>query len=90
MTRDGIAAWLGIDWADEKHRWAMRINGENRIQQGDWSIHRRRLSSSINGGAIIDHEASRERRLVAGRYRTIRRALGGPKIVLGPVYSGEQ
>jgi len=35
MTQDRIAVWLGIDWADQKHRWAMRIEGETRIQQGD-------------------------------------------------------
>jgi transposase len=35
MTQDGIAVWLGIDWADQKHRWAMRIEGETRVQQGD-------------------------------------------------------
>jgi transposase len=35
MTQDGVAVWLGIDWADQKHRWAMRIEGETRIQQGD-------------------------------------------------------
>jgi hypothetical protein len=32
MTQDGVAVWLGIDWADEKHRWAMRIDGETSIQ----------------------------------------------------------
>ena len=35
MTQGGEAVWLGIDWADEKHRWAMRIDGETRIQQGE-------------------------------------------------------
>jgi transposase len=35
MKKDGVAAWLGIDWADEKHRWAMRVDGEARVQQGD-------------------------------------------------------
>lgn len=30
-----VAASLGIDWADKKHRWAMRISGEVRIQQGE-------------------------------------------------------
>jgi hypothetical protein len=35
MTQDGVAIWLGIDWADQKHRWAMRIKGETRIQQGE-------------------------------------------------------
>ncbi|MBV9036659.1 MAG: IS110 family transposase [Acidobacteriaceae bacterium] len=35
MTQDGVTLWLGIDWADEKHRWAMRIDGEARIQQGE-------------------------------------------------------
>ena len=33
--QDKVAAWIGIDWADQKHRWAMRIEGETRIQQGD-------------------------------------------------------
>lgn len=35
MTQDDVTLWLGIDWADEKHRWAMRIDGEARIQQGE-------------------------------------------------------
>jgi transposase len=35
MTQDQVAVWLGIDWADQKHRWAMRINGEARFQQGE-------------------------------------------------------
>jgi hypothetical protein len=35
MTQDEVVVWLGIDWADQKHRWAMRIEGETRIQQGD-------------------------------------------------------
>ena len=35
MTQDGVTIWLGIDWADQKHRWALRIDGEARIQQGE-------------------------------------------------------
>jgi transposase len=35
MTHEGVTIWLGIDWADQKHRWAMRIDGEARIQQGE-------------------------------------------------------
>jgi transposase len=35
MTQDQVAVWLGIDWADQKHQWAMRINGEARFQQGE-------------------------------------------------------
>jgi transposase len=35
MTQDEVAVWLGIDWADQKHRWAMRIAGERRVTQGD-------------------------------------------------------
>jgi hypothetical protein len=34
MTRDEVAVWLGIDWADQKHRWAMRIDGEERVTPG--------------------------------------------------------
>jgi hypothetical protein len=35
MTQDRVTVWLGIDWADQKHRWAMRIDGEARIQQAE-------------------------------------------------------
>lgn len=35
MTQDGVAVWLGIDWADEKHSWAMRIDGETRVHRGE-------------------------------------------------------
>jgi transposase len=38
MTEGSVmefAAWIGIDWADKKHRWAMRMQGEERVQQGD-------------------------------------------------------
>jgi hypothetical protein len=35
MTQDGVAVWLGIDWADEKHSWAMRIDGETRVHKGE-------------------------------------------------------
>ena len=24
---ESYAAWLGIDWADERHRWAMQVAG---------------------------------------------------------------
>jgi hypothetical protein len=35
-----IAAWLGIDWADERHRWAMQVaapavGAATRIEQGE-------------------------------------------------------
>lgn len=32
---ESIAAWLGIDWADRKHFWAMRVAGEARLEQGE-------------------------------------------------------
>ena len=35
MTQENETVWLGIDWADEKHRWAMRIQGETRTQHGE-------------------------------------------------------
>jgi Transposase/Transposase IS116/IS110/IS902 family len=35
MTQDRVTVWLGIDWADQKHRWAMRSDGDARIQQGE-------------------------------------------------------
>jgi hypothetical protein len=35
MTQNEVAVWLGIDWADQKHRWAMRVDGEHRVTQGD-------------------------------------------------------
>lgn len=30
-----LAAWLGIDWADQKHRWAMRLKRRDAIHQGE-------------------------------------------------------
>ena len=35
MTQDGVTLWLGIDWADQNHRWALRMDGEAHIQQGE-------------------------------------------------------
>ena len=32
---ESYPAWLGIDWADEKHRWAMRVAGEGSNEQGE-------------------------------------------------------
>ena len=32
---ESYAAWLGIDWADEKHRWALQVAGQTRIEQGE-------------------------------------------------------
>ena len=44
MIHDGTV-WLGIDWGDEKHRWAMLIDGETRIQQAELEHIRRQLKS---------------------------------------------
>jgi transposase len=52
MTQDGIAVWLGIDWADEKHRWAMRINGESRIHQGELEHTPEAVEQFVSGLAI--------------------------------------
>lgn len=30
-----FAAWLGIDWADQKHAWALRTEGEKQVQSGE-------------------------------------------------------
>ena len=30
-----FAAWLGIDWADEKHVWALQVAGQTRLEHGD-------------------------------------------------------
>jgi hypothetical protein len=35
MTEQAVSIWLGIDWADQKHRWAMRIDRETRVQEGE-------------------------------------------------------
>jgi transposase len=52
MTQDGVVVWLGIDWADQKHRWAMRIDGETRIQQGDLEHTPEAVELFISGLAI--------------------------------------
>ena len=30
-----IAVWIGIDWADQKHAYAMQIAGEERVGRGE-------------------------------------------------------
>ena len=35
MAEETVRIWLGIDWADRKHRWAMRVDGQTRIMQGE-------------------------------------------------------
>ena len=32
---ESYAAWLGIDWADEKHRWALQVAGQAGREQGE-------------------------------------------------------
>ena len=33
MEQDSITVWMGIDCADQKHRWAMRVEGETKSQR---------------------------------------------------------
>jgi len=35
QTENEFVAWIGIDWADKKHAWAMRIQDEPPIQFGE-------------------------------------------------------
>ena len=30
-----FAAWVGIDWADQKHAWALQIPGQLEVERGD-------------------------------------------------------
>lgn len=30
-----FAAWVGIDWADQKHAWALQVPGELNVERGD-------------------------------------------------------
>ena len=55
MTQDGIAVWLGIDWADEKHSWAMRIDGETHIQKGEIDHTPEAVDEFISGLAARFH-----------------------------------
>jgi transposase len=52
MTHEGVAIWLGIDWADQKHRWAMRIDGEARIQQGELEHTPEAVEQFVSGLAL--------------------------------------
>jgi transposase len=52
MTQDAVAVWLGIDWADQKHRWAMRIDGETCIQQGELEHTPEAIEQFISGLAV--------------------------------------
>lgn len=52
MTQEKTSVWLGIDWADQKHRWAMRVDGEAKIQQGDLEHTPEAVEEFISGLAV--------------------------------------
>jgi Transposase/Transposase IS116/IS110/IS902 family len=52
MTQDGVAVWLGIDWADEKHSWAMRIDGETRVHKGELEHTPEAVEQFVSGLAV--------------------------------------
>jgi hypothetical protein len=33
-----FAAWVGIDWADQKHAWALQVPGELHLERGDLAV----------------------------------------------------
>ena len=35
MTGEPVSIWLGIDWADQKHCWAIRVGDQSHIEQGE-------------------------------------------------------
>jgi transposase len=52
MTHEGVTIWLGIDWADQKHRWAMRIDRETRIQHGELEHTPEAVEQFVSGLAL--------------------------------------
>ena len=52
MTQDGVTIWLGMDWADQKHRWAMRVAGQSRIQQGELEHTPEAIEQFVSGLAL--------------------------------------
>lgn len=30
-----FAAWIGIDWGDKKHAWAVQAEGSTQVEQGE-------------------------------------------------------
>ena len=52
MTQSNDTVWVGIDWADRKHRWAMYIQGETGIQQGELEHTPEAVDSFIAGLAV--------------------------------------
>lgn len=52
MTQERAGVWLGIDWADQKHRWAMRIDGEAKIQHGDLEHTPEAVEQFVSGLAV--------------------------------------
>lgn len=47
-----FAAWIGIDWADKKHAWAMRVRGETQTQTGEMDHTPEAVESFFAGLAI--------------------------------------
>lgn len=52
MTQDRVAVWLGIDWADQRHEWAMRIDGETHVQQGELEHTPEAIEQFVSGIAM--------------------------------------
>jgi transposase len=52
MTQDGVTIWLGMDWADQKHRWALRVAGQSRLQQGEVEHTPEAMEQFVSGLAL--------------------------------------
>ena len=52
MIQNRVSVWLGIDWADQKHQWAMKIEGETRIQQGELEHTPEAVDQFVSGLAV--------------------------------------
>ena len=52
MTQEGVTIWLGMDWADQKHRGALRVAGQSRIQPGEVEHTPEAMEQFVSGLAL--------------------------------------
>ena len=38
IDEEGIGVWVGLDWADEEHAYALRMSGSSEIETGDVKV----------------------------------------------------
>ena len=57
-----FAAWIGIDWGDKKHAWAVQAKGSTQVEQGEMAHTPEAIQEwVVRTAAAISHRAPGDR-----------------------------